>query len=199
MGKVAVIYAGKYGSTKQYAQWICQETGGDLYAVSDCSAADLVDYDTVIFGGAIHAGGILGIDKLKKLYPFIADKQVLTFAVGLNTESEEARRECRELNFTKQEIAFKKILRRIKGGGRKQSAREVEFSQLPCWFFRGAYDPGKVSGTDKAMMGVVKKMIAGKRPSEVTQSERELLRAIEEGADYMNRDCIRELIKAING
>ena len=30
MEKVAVVYAGKYGTTKRYGQWICEETGGEI-------------------------------------------------------------------------------------------------------------------------------------------------------------------------
>ena len=33
MEKVAVIYEGKYGSTEQYAKWICEETSGDLFSL----------------------------------------------------------------------------------------------------------------------------------------------------------------------
>ena len=35
MEKVAVIYEGKYGSTEQYAKWICEETSGDLFSLEE--------------------------------------------------------------------------------------------------------------------------------------------------------------------
>lgn len=195
MKKVAVIFEGKYGTTEQYARWICEETGGDLYRAGQCSGKKLAEYDVIVFGGAVHAGGILGIKNLKQLYPAIADKQVLTFAVGLSVDDPETQRQCREVNFEKQPSGFKQLLHLPV----RMTETEERFSGLPCWFFRGAYNPEKVSGTDKAMMSVVKKMIEGKRESDRTESEKELLDAIRNGADYVQRSCIEPLIKEIQG
>ncbi len=47
------------------------------------------------------------------------------------------------------------------------------------------------------MMGVVKKMIAGKPASQLTDSEHELLAAIQEGADYTDRTAIIPLVQEI--
>ena len=66
MEKVAVIYEGKYGSTEQYAKWICEETSGDLFSLEEAVKTDLAVYDAVVFGGAIHAGGILASISSKK-------------------------------------------------------------------------------------------------------------------------------------
>ena len=109
MGKVAVVYAGKYGTTKQYGQWICEETGGALFAADQCSEKLLEDYDVIVFGGAVHAGRILGMDRLRKWYPKLCQKKIAVYAVGLNVEDENARAELRELNFFKQESSFKMI------------------------------------------------------------------------------------------
>ena len=76
MTNIAVIYAGKYGTTERYARWIAEETGGELMPESGVSVKALADKDVIIFGGAIHAGAILGIQTLKKLYPQIAEKRI---------------------------------------------------------------------------------------------------------------------------
>ena len=194
MGKVAVVYAGKYGTTKQYGQWICEETGGALFAADQCSEKLLEDYDVIVFGGAVHAGRILGMDRLRKWYPKLCQKKIAVYAVGLNVEDENARAELRELNFFKQESSFKMILRQA-GAKRNLSDEEESFSQLPCFFLSGAYDPAKVSGGDKMMMGMVKKMIGGKPASQITESERNLLTAMEEGAEYTDRAAAAPLIQ----
>lgn len=195
MKKIAVIYAGKYGSTERYARWIAEETGADLIPERDVKAGDLADTEVIVFGGAVHAGAILGIQTLKKLYPQIAEKKILTFAVGLSMEDMATQQECRELNFTKQPSGFKKLI----SGGRppRMTPQEEAFSQLPCWFFPGAYDPGQVSGMDRKLMAVVRRMIAGKPPQEMTETDRKLLEAIDHGADYTDRAAIRPLLEAI--
>jgi len=68
MNKTAVIYKSKYGSTKEYANWIAEELGGKLFDVSEITAQKLEDYNTVIFGGRIHAGSIQGLSGIKKIY-----------------------------------------------------------------------------------------------------------------------------------
>lgn len=195
MTNIAVIYAGKYGTTEQYARWIAEETGAALMPENSVSAGELADKDVIIFGGAIHAGAISGISTLKKLYPKIADKKILTFAVGLSVSDPEVQAECRELNFTKQPSGFKRLV----SGGRQARMTEQEeaFSQLPCWFFPGAYDPSKVNGMDRKMMAVVRKMISGKRDEEITDAERQLLEAIDHGADYTDKAAIRPLLEAL--
>lgn len=194
MSKIAVIYAGKYGTTEKYANWIAEETGAAVFDVNKCKAADLTAYDTLVFGGAIHAGRILSIDFLKKNLHVLSEKKIFAYAVGLNVEDEAIRKECVELNFFKQPSAFTKI---FGGGKRSLSATEERMAQIPCYFFKGAYDPTRISGMDKQMMGMVKKMISGKRESEMTQSEKDLLNAIENGADYSSRDQIAELVEAV--
>lgn len=197
MEKVAVIYEGKYGSTKQYAKWICEETSGDLFSLEEAVKTDLTAYDAVVFGGAIHAGGILGIDKFKKIFKKIMDKRVYTFAVGLNIDDEAARKECIELNFEKQEYVVRKAVTWV--FGRRIPEAEVRFGKLPCWFFKGAYDPAGITGADKTVMGVVKKMIGGKPRSERTESEQQLLEAVENGADYVDKSYIKDLVDAVKG
>lgn len=199
MSKVAVIFEGKYGTTEQYAKWICEETGGNLFQMGQVKAAELSDYDTIVFGGAIHAGGILGMDKFRKLYPQIQDKQILTFAVGLNTEDEAARAECRELNFQKRESSLMMLVRKGVRIPQLPNEERDRFKNLPCYFFRGAYDPAKVSGMDKTVMGVVRRMISGKAESERSQSEQELLLAVKQGADFVDRKYIEPLVAEIKG
>lgn len=173
MKKIAVIYAGKYGSTERYARWICEETGADLFTEKEADPKGLAAYDAIVYGGAVHAGGLLGIKTLKKIRTKLADLPVLVFAVGLNVEDEGARQEFREINF------------------------EKKLADTPCYFFRGAYDPQRVTGMDKKLMAVVRKMIEGKATGDMTQSEKEVLEAIVNGADYTDREAIRPLVEAM--
>ena len=162
MRRIAVVYKSKHGTTKQYAEWIAEETGADLFNVDQCKGSDLSDYDTIVFGGCIHAGGIQGIEFLRKNMGTFCVKDVFAFAVGLNVDGIEARQQCREINFVK------------------------ELEEIPCYFLRGAYDPSVVKGMDKVIMGVVKKMIP--------DSNRELKDAIENGANYVDREEIKYLV-----
>lgn len=56
--KTAVIYYSIYGSTKEYAEWIANETGAKLYSFDEVPEETLEDFDTVIFGSPVMMGTI---------------------------------------------------------------------------------------------------------------------------------------------
>lgn len=171
MSKTAVIYKSKYGSTKQYAQWISEETGADIFDVDEVKKKNFDQYDTIVFGGCINAGGIKGIEFLKKNIKSFAGKKVIAFAVGLNVDDEKNMQDCREINFVK------------------------KLADIPCYFLPGAYDPSRVSGFDKKLMGVVKKMVSGSAATD--PAARNLVNAIENGANLMDKERLAPLIEAI--
>ena len=140
MRKIAVVYKSKRGTTKQYAQWIAEEVGADLFDADQCTGADLSDYDTIVFGGWLRAGGLQGIEFLRKNMGTFCVKDVFTFAVGLNVDGIAARQECREINFKK------------------------ELEKVPCYFLPGAYNPEDIKGGDKIIMGIMKKLMGDNNP-----------------------------------
>lgn len=66
MSDIAVIYKSKYGSTKQYAEWISEALKADLFERGNIKYENLYKYKTIIFGGGLYASGIIGFDIIKK-------------------------------------------------------------------------------------------------------------------------------------
>ncbi len=89
MSKCAILYKSKYGTTKQYAEWIAEMTGGDLFELPGVSVAALAPYETVIIGGGLYAGGILGFSFFKRHFNSLKGKKIIIFSVGasFNTEA----------------------------------------------------------------------------------------------------------------
>lgn len=168
MSKIAVVYTSKYGTTRKYAEWIAEEVGANLFDAYKCKGSDIDTYDVIVYGGAVHAGGIMGIKFLKKNIDRFKDKAVFCFAVGLTVDQPENQQQCREINFVK----------KLEG--------------LPCRFFNGGYDPEKVRGFDKKMMNMIKKMLSSKKPDEVTEADLRLMEAIEKGVDLTERSSIAD-------
>lgn len=79
--KAAVIFRSRYGSTKQYAEWIVKELGADLFEADD-APKDLAAYDTVIIGGYLRMGKIQGADVLVSRWSELTDKRVIFFSVA---------------------------------------------------------------------------------------------------------------------
>ena len=83
MTNIAVVYCSRYGSTKQYAQWLAEDLGADLYDVRRVYKEKLETYDTIVFGGALYYGVIKGLSRLKRNYASIRESNLVVFAVGL--------------------------------------------------------------------------------------------------------------------
>lgn len=66
MEKTIVIYKSKYGAAAQYAEWIAEELGCRAVSIDEFKKNDLKNYENVIYGGGVQAGGIKELDKFMK-------------------------------------------------------------------------------------------------------------------------------------
>ena len=194
MEKTIVIYKSKYGTTKKYAEWLAEELECPAVSIDDFKRSELKNYDKVIYGGAVQAGGIKELDKFMKwirsdlklleLYrggkiteedlkrAGVVRRRYGIFAVGINLENEEARRQLLDINFPKSYM---------KG--------------LPCFYLPGEYHPENIRGADKLIIGMAKKMISKKKASDATEEDRLLLERLEKGCNMVDRGRIAPIVR----
>lgn len=173
MNNILVVYKSKYGATEQYAEWLKEELGCEMISADECKLKDLEAHDTIVFGGGLHAGGITGISLIKKNFKKIADKKIIIFAVGINVEDEKNLEDIRDIN--------------LRG----------KFADLPCFLLKGAYDPKKITGFDAFLMKQVRKMIMKKPIIEREPQERELVKVIDNGGNWVEKENLAPIIAAI--
>ncbi len=194
MDKTIVIYTSKYGSTKQYAEWISEELSCPCKELKSMARGELSNYEILIYGGGVHAGGIKGFDTFKKwIKPILSDayysahdsdlefrhenykpeKKIIIFAVGMNVKSFEARAQLRDINLDKKWL-----------------------KPLTCFYLEGKYVPEEVKGIDKILMSFVKKMLKDKGLN-MKPEEKILLEMIENGCDLIDREQIRPLVEEV--
>ncbi len=196
MDKTIVIYKSRYGTTKQYAEWIAEELDCPSLSIDVVKKGDLKQYDTIIYGGSIRAGGIRELDRLMKwlksdlkimsmyregqisredlLRAGVSDKRILIFAVGINIDGAEAQKQLREINFPKKYM-----------------------QELPCFCLPGEYDPSVPEGADKLVMGMAMKMLKSKREADITDDDRSLLKKMEHGCKLVDQNRIQPIIEAV--
>jgi len=80
--KVLIAYQSKYGSTKQYAEWIQQGTEGDLVNIENEDKPDLARYDIMIMGGYVRAGNIVIAPFIKDHWSVMKGKEVILFTTS---------------------------------------------------------------------------------------------------------------------
>lgn len=166
-----VIYKSKYGATKQYATWISEALKCEMISADECNPKELAEFDTIIFGGGVHAGGITGLSLIKKNYSKLKDKKIIIFAVGINVEEEKNMEDIREINFN------------------------GKIKDLPCFLLKGAYHPNKLSTFDGFLMRQVRKMIMKKPIIERTNQEKDLVKIIDYGGDWIDKSYIDPIVE----
>ena len=80
--KILIAYQSKYGSTKQYAEWIQQDTEGDLVSIENGDKPDLTRYDIIIIGGSVRVGNIVIAPFIKDHWSVMKEKRVILFTTS---------------------------------------------------------------------------------------------------------------------
>lgn len=78
-----VIYKSKYGSTKQYAEWIAESLSCNAVEAKSIKAEDLNVFDTIIYGGGLYAEIINGVSLITKNSELLKDKKIAVFSTGI--------------------------------------------------------------------------------------------------------------------
>ncbi|MGN1136556.1 MAG: flavodoxin domain-containing protein [Oscillospiraceae bacterium] len=130
MKELAVVYATKYGHTKQYAEWVKEETGADIFVSTSFTPTKALEYKAVIFAGGVYGDKIMIMDWLKKNLGQINVNKIIIAAVSWYTnDSEEARERLIAENYPEQ---FKNVvpLIVINSGIDKKQTSVVDKAQL---------------------------------------------------------------------
>ena len=195
MEKAIVIYKSKYGATEQYARWIAEELGCAAVSMDEVKKNDLKDYDTIIYGGGVQAGGIKELDKFLKWFKVdlkiwemyrngkldhddlvksgVQRRKLIVFACGINLDDEAAREQLLEINFPK---AYQK--------------------NIPCFYMPGEYHPEKLDRIEKFIMNTAEKFLRGKKEVDVTDNDRKVLEYMEHGCNLIDKSRIKPLLEA---
>ena len=80
--KILIAYQSKYGSTKQYAEWIHNEINGDLVNIENGDKPDLARYDIIIIGGSVRVGNIVIAPFIKDNWSVLEGKKVILFTTS---------------------------------------------------------------------------------------------------------------------
>lgn len=80
--KGIVIYKGKYGSTKLYAEWIGEKLNLPTISSDEINGKQLTKYDFLILGSAVYIGKLLLQKWIKKNLASLHNKKLFLFSVS---------------------------------------------------------------------------------------------------------------------
>lgn len=167
-----VLFKSKTGYSKKYAEWIAREIKADLMEASNASPESLSNYDVIVFGAGLYAGGINGIGIIKKNLELLKEKKTAVFAVGAAKPDEKVIREIREKNFSSDEL------------------KKIKF-----FYLRGGFNFQKLGFLDKFLMLLMKLHLKTKK--ELTADDQGLLNAYKKPVDFTKKENIAPIISFI--
>lgn len=177
--KTIVVYNSKRGSTKQYAEWIAEDirefSECDLISLADANGCNFYDYDLVIYGGWIRGSGIVDFDKFSKMWEEDLLDRMMVFGVGVALPTPENYMQVWSLNL-----------------GKLDPKNE---HKATLYILDGKYDPATVTGFDKMLMGIAKKVMLSGATRDAKDAAGEMRRRIEDGVDLVKRENISALVK----
>lgn len=170
MSKTIVLYQSKYGSTARYAQWLGEALGCEVLENKKLQPGRLNDYDTILLGGHLHAGGIAGISFLQKNYEQLKHKHIRVFGVGASPSDPEMIEQCRQ---------------------------RMRLPDVPFFYFRGAWQQDKMTWIDRKLCSMLKKALQKKDSSTFAPWEKALVESIDGNFDWTDKRFLEPLLESL--
>lgn len=174
MSGCAILYKSKYGTTRQYAEWIAEETGGDLYELPHVNPSDLQKYDTVIVGGGLYAGGMLGFAFFKKNFEALSGKKLIVFSVGASFDNKTNTDSIKAANL----------------------APEMH-GKVAYFHLRGGLDYPAMKPLDRFAMWCMKKMLERKPLADRDEETAGVIGTYGKKVSFLDRKTLAPLLEAI--
>ncbi|MGN1131515.1 MAG: flavodoxin domain-containing protein [Ruminococcus sp.] len=168
-----IIYGSKYGTAKQYAEELSKRT--NIKTVSFEKIKSIDEYDTIIYIGALYAGGVLGMAKTFKKATNCEDKKIIIATVGLAdpTDTENTNN--------------------IKNGMKRQLSNEI-YESAYIYHLRGGIDYSKLNYAHKTMMSLLYKK-AKRLPEEKKTAEvKAMIDTYNQKVDFVDFSGLEDII-----
>lgn len=174
MTNTVVIYKSKTGFAKKYAQWIAEELQCDIKENEKLTLKDIMQYDTIIYGGGLYAVGINGINLIKNNFDVLKSKNLIVFATGATPPRDEDLKKVWESNFT-----------------------EEQRQKIKFFYCRGGFNYSKLNAGNKVLMNMMKIKLGNEKDN--NQDAKDMLEAFDNPVDFTNRENILPILRYIEG
>lgn len=178
--KSVVIYESKYGATRKYAEWIAESLACDLFERKGVKPLQLMQYDTIVYGGGLYAGGVSGIKLLVDNFGSLGDKNIVLFTCGLADPTDPEN------------------IDNIRSGLAKVLTAEMQ-KNIKVFHLRGGIDYAALGFIHKSMMGMLYKMVKRKDPATLKNDEKGIIATYGAAVDFTDRETLRPLLDYISG
>lgn len=142
-----IVYKGKYGATKQYAQWLADELKSPLCSTEDMDDERLKRFDVVIIGTSVYTGKLQVGKWLHRNVYVLKKKKVFLFLVSGTPPAEK-----------------EKLMEYITNGVPTEILENCHIS-----FFHGRMIYKNLSWRDKLLLKIGARLVKAKSPAEAAR------------------------------
>ena len=171
--KSVILYGSRYGSARRYAQELSKQT--DIPAVSYQEAPPLSKLETIVYIGALYAGGVLGLTKTLRRQSFGEHQRLIIVTVGLADPDIPQNRE------------------NIRNSLQKQIPAQL-YGRAAVFHLRGAIDYQALSLGHRTMMALLHRSLQKKPAEEWSEEDRALMETYGKQADFVDFVSLRLII-----
>lgn len=168
--RVIVIYASKYGTTRQYATWIAEALDAELADAKAVKPEKLRAYDVIVYGGGLYAGGIAGVKPVAQN----PCKNLVVFTVGLANPDSTNYSAIIKKNFTPEQIA-----------------------RMRVFHLRGGIDYERLGILHKFMMAVMKRVVQRKPETERDLEDKAFLATYGAAVNFTDRKTCDPIVSYV--
>jgi len=171
-----IIYGSQYGTTRRYAEELGKRTGVEVKNYEEVD--DVNKYDTVIYFGALYAGGVMGMKKTFSRPASVSNKKIIIVTVGLADPTDDEN------------------TRTIKRGMEKQLSKDV-FEHAYIFHLRGGIDYSGLGFKHKTMMAMLYKKAIGLPEEKKTAEVKAMIETYNKKVDFIDFDRLDEIVGLI--
>lgn len=176
--KTIIIYTSQTGFTKKYAEWIAQDTAGELMTLKEAEKKPdtfFASFDTIIYGGWIMAGTIKKSKWFTDRIGKWKSKRLVLFGVGASPASD--KKEIEEM--------FQNVL----------TAEQLEYVQT--YYCQGGVNYDRMSLSSKLLLKALASSL--KKKESRTEKEESMLEILSENKDCSDKAFIDPIVSYLKG
>ena len=171
-----VVYRSKYGATKKYAEWIAEELNCKTIENKNLKVEDLMEYDTIIYGGGLYAEVIDGVTLITRNLDKLKGKKIVVFSTGITP-----------LKYT--EYYDKLVV--------DKNFKPEMLNKIKIYNFMGKMIIDELSAVHRAALKTLKQIMSAKKNP--TEMEKLLVELCDADGDFSDRASIFGLIEYVKG
>ncbi len=171
-----VIYGSQYGTAKRYAEELANRSGFELKSYED--VLDVSAYDTIVYIGALYAGGVMGMKKTFKTLKECNGHKIIIATVGLADPSDKANTD------------------NIKNGMKNQLSEEI-YDNAEIFHLRGGIDYSKLGFKHKTMMGMLYKKAVTLPEDKKTAEIKAMIETYNKIVDFVDLASLDPIIQTL--